>query len=735
MSVPLHPNALHALLTGNHGAPFDVLGPHTQEEGSTLLRAFRPHAASLTAVHSDGRKIALQRVYDEGVYEATVEGEWTAGQYHYEEVTYNGHELTFADPYAFPSQLTDFDIYLLREGKHLYSYEKLGAHVREIDGISGVSFVVWAPNARRVSVVGNFNGWDARLHPMRLLGESGLWELFIPDLNAGEVYRYDLLSHHHGYHAMKTDPYGFFAEVRPANASVVYDINQYQWADETWMTERKSRKNLTAPMSILEVHLGSWRRGAANEFLTYRQLADELVTYVRDMGYTHIELLPVTEHPLDASWGYQVTGYYAPTSRFGTPDDFMVLVDKCHQNGIGVLLDWVPAHFPKDGHALSYFDGTHLYSHEDARRGEQLDWGTYVFNYGRNEVRNFLISNALFWLKHYHLDGLRVDAVSSMLYLDFSRPADGWLPNKYGGRENIDAIEFMRELNTVIHAEAPGTVMIAEESTSWPMVSRPTYVGGLGFTFKWDMGWMHDTLKYVQKDPIHRRYHHNQVTFSMFYAFSENFILSLSHDEVVHGKGSLINKIPGDWWQKFATLRLLFGYQHTHSGKKLNFMGQEFGQWREWSEARALDWNLLELPTHQGMQRWTRDLNHFYKAQPALWERDLDWEGFQWIEANDADNSTFSYMRFAQDRGDFVVVVCNFTPVPIYHYHLGVPEAGYYKELLNSDSAHYGGGDVGNNGGVQSKAQQWREWANTLEITVPPLGMVVFKLERPQAAT
>ncbi|MBL8162007.1 MAG: 1,4-alpha-glucan branching protein GlgB, partial [Anaerolineae bacterium] len=599
-------------------------------------------------------------------------------------------------------------------------------------GVKGVQFAVWAPNAFRMSVVGTFNNWDARVHPMRQIGDSGIWDLFVPGLAQGDIYRYDVRSHNRGYHALKSDPYGFYSEVRPHNASVIYDINTYTWNDDGWLEARAQRKPLTSPMSIYEVHLGSWQRKDGNEWLSYRELADKLVAYVRDMGYTHIELLPVMEHPFDGSWGYQVTGYYAPTSRFGTPDDFMYFVDQCHQNGIGVLLDWVPAHFPKDGHGLSYFDGTHLYSHEDARKREHPDWGTYIFNYGRNEVRNFLVSNALFWLKQYHLDGLRVDAVSSMIYLDFSRQPGQWTPNKYGGREYLEAIDFLREVNMVVHSECPGAVMIAEESTAWPMVSRPVYVGGLGFTFKWDMGWMHDTLKYIQLDPVYRRYHHNQITFSMFYAFNENFVLSLSHDEVVHGKGSLINKIHGDWWQKFATLRLLLGYQYTHSGKKLNFMGQEFGQWREWSEARALDWTLLTLPTHTGVQRWVRDMNHFYKSQPALWERDLDWQGFQWIDANDADNSIFSYLRFAEDKEDCIVVVCNFTPVPKRSYRIGVPAPGYYRELLNSDSALYGGSDVGNSGGVEAKTEQWREWSHCLDLTVPPLSIVILKRDRPE---
>ncbi|MCA9885784.1 MAG: 1,4-alpha-glucan branching protein GlgB, partial [Anaerolineae bacterium] len=483
-------------------------------------------------------------------------------------------------------------------------------------------------------------------------------------------------------------------------------------------------------MSIYEVHLGSWRRDEDDEWLTYRELADQLVTYVVDMGYTHIELMPVAEHPFDGSWGYQVTGYYAATSRYGSPQDFMYLVDQCHQSGIGVILDWVPAHFPKDGWALSYYDGTHLYSHEDPRQGEHPDWGTYIFNYGRNEVRNFLIANAVYWMKEFHIDGLRVDAVSSMIYLDFSREDGQWIANQYGSNENLAAIDFLKEANAVIHAEAPGAITIAEESTAWPMVSRPTYVGGLGFTFKWNMGWMHDTLFYMQKDPVYRRYDHNKLTFSLMYAFSENFVLSLSHDEVVHGKGSLMGKMPGDWWQKFASLRLLFGYQYTHPGKKLNFMGAEIAQWAEWSEARNLDWHLLDFETHSELQRWVRDLNKLYKNEAPLYELDVAPEGFEWIEANDAENSVFSYIRYARDREDFIVVVCNFTPVIRYNYRIGVPESGFYEELLNSDAEFYGGGNIGNEGGRHSEPWHWHNFEHSMSLTLPPLSIVLLKKQR-----
>ncbi|MBZ0300635.1 MAG: 1,4-alpha-glucan branching protein GlgB, partial [Anaerolineae bacterium] len=593
---------------------------------------------------------------------------------------------------------------------------------REMDGVRGVNFAVWAPNASRVIVTGSFNGWDARPHAMKMLGASGIWELFIPGLSEGEIYKYDLHSHHQNYQDTKADPFAFYAEVRPKTASIVANLDRYSWGDQAWMRLRPSQPLLDKPVSTYEVHLGSWRRNAEGQFLTYRELADSLVAYVKDMGYTHLELMPIAEHPLDASWGYQVTGYFAPTSRFGSPDDFMYFVDQCHQHNLGVIVDWVPAHFPKDGFALSYFDGTHLYSHQDSRRGEHPDWGTYVFNYGRNEVRNFLISNALFWLQKYHIDGLRVDAVSSMLYLDFGREQGGWLPNQYGGNENLEAIDFLREFNEVVHGEFPGAITVAEESSAWPMVSRPVYVGGLGFTLKWNMGWMHDTLDYMKKDPVFRRYEHNKITFSIMYAFSENFVLSLSHDEVVHLKGSMLTKMSGSGEQKFDSLRLLYGYQWTHPGKKLLFMGQEFGQWREWSEARELDWDKLDYAPHAGVRAWVRDLNQLYQEQPALYEQDFTDAGFRWIEPNDGDNSVLSYLRFARNASDFLVVVCNFTPVTRTAYRIGVPEAGVYQELLNSDSEFYGGHNVGNMGDIVAEDSPSHGYPQSLRLTLPPLG-------------
>jgi 1,4-alpha-glucan branching enzyme len=724
----IHPGAIDSLLNADHGSPFEVLGPHPLDDHSVSIRAVRPTAQSLSVVEErSGKSYLMTQLHEAGIFEVTIPNAGPDLSYHYEAITHDGAKESFADPYAFPPLLTEYDLHLLNEGRHLTSYERLGAHIRTVDGVAGVNFAVWAPNAYRVSVIGDFNNWDARVHSMRLHGTTGFWELFIPGLSEGAHYRYDLRSRFDSYFAQKADPYAFYAERRPGNASVVANLDTYTWQDDDWMQNRAAHNGLQAPISIYEIHLGSWRRKLDGEWLTYRELAEELVSYAREMGYTHLELMPVAEHPLDASWGYQCTGYYAPTSRFGLPTDFMYFVDRCHQAGIGVILDWVPAHFPKDGYALSYFDGTHLYEHADPRQAEHPDWGTYIFNYGRNEVRNFLLANALFWLKRYHIDGLRVDAVSSMLYLDFSRKAGQWIPNRYGGNENLEAITFLQEANAVIYAEVPGVMMIAEESTSWPMVSRPTYLGGLGFSFKWNMGWMHDVLDYMHTDPMYRRYSHHGVTFSLMYAFSENFVLSLSHDEVVHGKGSLIGKMPGDWWQHFASLRVLFGYQYTHPGKKLNFMGAEFGQWREWNEAGSLDWDLLQWPMHKHLQAWMRDLNHVYQTQPALYERDYDWDGFQWIEANDVEQSVISYVRRGNDPDEVLVVICNFTPLPRYNYRIGVPKAGRYTELLNSDSQYYGGGNIGNSGKIETDPVTWHAWAQSLSLTIPPLATIILK--------
>jgi 1,4-alpha-glucan branching enzyme len=627
------------------------------------------------------------------------------------------------------SAFTPFDLHLLAEGRHYRSFDKLGAHVRRTaGGIQGVDFAVWAPNAERVELLGDFNGWTAGDTPMRARHEAGVWECFVPDLSPGALYKYRVVSRLNGYESERADPYGFGAEIRPRTASKVVDLDEYVWDDAGWMARWRAGV-LESPVSIYEVHLGSWRRAPedGNRWLTYRELAPALATYVTDMGYTHVELLPITEHPFDGSWGYQTIGYFAPTSRFGPPHDFMHLIDALHQAGIGVLLDWVPAHFPRDGHGLGYFDGTHLYEHADPRQGMHPDWDTFVFNFGRAEVRNFLISNALFWLEKYHIDGLRVDAVASMLYLDYGRRDGDWIPNRFGGRENLEAIDFLRELNTVTYREHPGVMMTAEDSTAWPMVSRPTYVGGLGFGLKWNMGWMHDMLDYTSHDPLHRSYHHNRLTFSLMYAFAEHFILPFSHDEVVYGKRSMLEKMPGDDWQKFANLRLLYGYQFGHPGKKLQFMGSEFGQRSEWNHDANLDWHLLEQPLHAGLQRWVRDLNRLYRGAPALHERDSDPAGFEWIDCDDHRHSLVSFIRRGRRPDDVLLFVCNFTPVPRYGHRVGAPRAGLWRERLNSDAAVYGGSGLGNAGAVQAVQAPHHGRPCRLELVAPPLGVVIFQ--------
>ncbi|HVW00412.1 MAG TPA: 1,4-alpha-glucan branching protein GlgB [Planctomycetaceae bacterium] len=624
--------------------------------------------------------------------------------------------------------LTEFDRYLLGEGTHFRSYEKLGAHVERVNGVEGTHFAVWAPHAHDVSVIGEFNGWDPHATPMSPVAGLGVWERFVPGIGPGTLYKYAVQSNVNDYHADKADPFGFAAEIRPHTASKVWDLASYEWHDAEWLGQRAGRNSVNAPISIYEVHLGSWRRvpEQGNRWLTYRELAHQLADYCHDMGFTHVELLPITEHPFDGSWGYQTIGYYAPTSRFGTPADFMYLIDVLHQRGIGVILDWVPAHFPRDEHGLAYFDGTHLYEPADPRRGLQRDWNTFVFDYGRPEVTNFLISNALFWLEQYHIDGLRIDAVASMLYLDYSRGPGDWLPNQFGGRQNLEAIAFLRRLNERVHDEFPGVITIAEESTAWPMVSRPAHLGGLGFDFKWDMGWMHDTLEYCGLDPVHRKYHHGKLTFRAVYAFSENYVLPLSHDEVVYGKGSLLNKMSGDDWRKFAGLRLLLGYQFTLPGKKLLFMGDEFGQWREWNHDTSLDWHLLESPMHHGLQRFVRDLNTLYRGERALHDYDCNSAGFQWVDCCDAEHSVIAFLRKARD-GNPVLVAFNFTPVPRANYRLGVPVFGYWQEALNSDAPMYGGSGQGNLGGLHTSPVFSHGCAQSLNATLPPLGMVVFR--------
>jgi 1,4-alpha-glucan branching enzyme len=624
--------------------------------------------------------------------------------------------------------LTEQDLYLFNEGRNYRTYEKLGAHLTSQNGEPGTSFSVWAPNAKTVSVIGTFNGWDPRSHPLHARESSGIWEDFIPGVTKGSVYKFHVVSNHHGHVVDKADPFGILHEKPPRTASVVWDL-EYPWTDQDWMKNRQGKNSLQAPISIYEVHLGSWMREEHNRPLTYREIAPRLADYVRHMHFTHVQFLPVMEHPFYGSWGYQTTGYFAPTARYGTPQDLMFLVDYLHQAGIAVILDWVPSHFPSDEHGLAYFDGTHLFEHADTREGFHPDWKTLIFNYGRNEVRSFLLSSAMFWLDKYHADGLRVDAVASMLYRDYSRKEGEWLPNKYGGRENLEAIDFLRQLNQEVYKEYPGIQTIAEESTSWPMVSRPIYLGGLGFGLKWDMGWMHDTLMYFALDPIHRKYHHNQLTFRMLYGFTENFVLPLSHDEVVHGKGSLIQKMAGDEWQKFANLRLLFGYMFAQPGKKLLFMGNDFGQEREWGHDMGLEWQVLQYPFHSGMLSWVEQLNRLYASEPALHELDTDPQGFEWIDCNDSVASTISLVRKGKSSKQRIVIVCNFTPVPRIGYRLGVPAPGFWRELLNSDAKEYGGSGMGNFGGVLAEKQEVHGRPYSLNLTLPPLAALFLKAD------
>lgn len=724
------------IIRGDHPDPFAFLGIH-QIEGdgarAIVIRAFIPGVENLWVIEADqGRQHPLHKLRDEGFFEATFPDRHERFPYRLKAANRFGDTWEFHDPYSFAPLLSDYDLHLMAEGTHYRNYEKLGSHIRVVDGVRGVHFAVWAPNAKRVSVIGDFNQWDGRRHPMRFHAGAGIWEIFIPELREETVYKFEIKWRRFGFITQKTDPYAFYFERRPKTGAIVYDINKYHWRDDQWMHERAGKNALDAPVSIYEVHLGSWMRAPeeGNRYLTYRELAHKLVEYVTQMGYTHIELLPVTEHPYGGSWGYQTVGYFAPTSRHGEPDEFAYFVDYCHRNGIGVILDWVPAHFPKDGHGLAYFDGTHLYEHSDPRKGEHQDWGTLIFNYARNEVRNFLLGNALFWLEKYHLDGLRVDAVASMLYLDYSRKEGQWVPNIHGGRENLEAIDFIKKFNELVHQHHPGAITFAEESTSWPLVSRPTYDGGLGFDYKWNMGWMNDTLKYFAMDPIERKYHHGKLTFSLMYAFSENFVLPISHDEVVHGKRSLIDKMPGDVWKKFANLRALYGYMCGHPGKKLLFMGCEFGQWNEWNHQRSLDWHLLGYDSHRQLQDYVKDLNHLYSREPSLHQVDFEHTGFQWIDFQDANGSTIAFMRKAKNPADFLIFVLNFTPVPRANYRIGVPEAVFYKEVLNSDSSAYGGSNMGNMGGVVARTEEWAGFPCLLEATLPPLAVIVLKPQR-----
>ena len=728
------------VVRSEHSDPFHILGVHPLEntDGRTglVVRAFLPEAKEAWVVPNDPSTgvVSMDRQRPEGFFTAFFNNRHLPFGHQLRVLDYQGNVKQFIDPYTFPPVLSDFDLHLMGEGSHFQKYEKLGAHLRTINDVSGVVFAVWAPNARRVSVIGDFNNWDGRRHPMRVRGSTGIWELFLPGLTEGTLYKFQIKSRHNDYQAEKSDPYGFYFEHTPKTASIVHDKQKYEWRDQAWMDARPKRNWLESPLSVYEVHLGSWMRIAAenNRYLSYTELADRLVPYVQMMGYTHVELMPVMEHPFDGSWGYQVIGYFAPTSRFGTPEDFMNFVDRLHQAGIGVLLDWVPAHFPKDGHGLGYFDGTNLYEHSDPRLGEHRDWGTLIFNYGRNEVRNFLLSNALFWLDRYHIDGLRVDAVASMIYLDYSRQPGDWIPNQYGGNENLEAIDFIKRFNELVHHYHPGALTIAEESTAWPAVSRPVYLGGLGFSLKWNMGWMNDILSYFSQDPVYRKFHHNNLTFALMYAFTENFVLPISHDEVVHGKGSLLGKMPGFYLEdKFSNLRLLFGYMYGHPGKKLMFMGEEIGQWNEWNHDRSLEWELLRWPLHEKTQRFIIDLNRLYRSEASLYEIDFHYSGFEWIDFHDSDNGIISFLRRAKNPDDFLVFVCNFTPIVREGYRIGVPRGAFYAELLNSDAEIYGGQNIGNMGGLPSEKFAWQGRPHSLQLTVPPLAIVVLKPRDP----
>ena len=731
---------LDRIVAGEHHDPHSVLGAHPARDADgqdvVVIRGWRPAAVDMAIVldGGDGERIAMRPLHPAGIFGGVVAG--TRIPDYRLEVPYAGENVvTVDDPYRFWPTMGELDLHLLGEGRHEGLWRHLGAHVRVHQAVTGTSFAVWAPNARSVRVVGDFNSWDGRMNPMRTLGGSGVWEIFLPDVAAGAHYKYEVLTQQ-GHLGLRADPFAFATEVPPSTASVVYDA-AYTWRDAGWLADREAVDAMTSPMSVYEVHVGSWRQVEDGHGgwrpLTYRELADALPAYVSDLGFTHVELLPVAEHPFGGSWGYQVTGYYAPTARFGSPDDFRYLVDRLHQAGIGVIVDWVVAHFPKDDWALARFDGTALYEHVDPRLSEHPDWGTLVFNYGRHEVRNFLLANALYWIEEYHIDGLRVDAVASMLYLDYSRSHDQWVPNRFGGKENLEAIDFIKETNEVVYRHHPSVLLIAEESTSWPAVSRPTHLGGLGFGFKWNMGWMNDSLEYFSKDPVHRRYHHHDLTFSLLYAFHENFILPLSHDEVSHGKGSLVGKMPGDKWQQHANLRTLLAWMWAHPGRQLLFMGGEIAQTAEWRSEGSIDWHLLQYPEHAGTQALVRQLNTIYRAEPALWERDFDWTGFRWIDADDSDKSVLSFLRFAPSgAGRPIACVANLTPVVRSDYRIGLPEGGRWTEILNSDSTEYAGSNV-LLGTVSAEDVPWNDLPHSASISLPPLG-VVWLAHDPQAA-
>ena len=730
---------LNLILGAQHHDPFHFLGLHQlnppkkqtnkKDKPEFVFRTFLPEATNVwLKVAADW--VLLEIAHQDGLF--TWHGDNAAMAPSVLKpcalkIERAGHTFETHETYSFMPFITDDELHLFAEGQLNHAYNTLGAHECTLQGIAGVRFAVWAPSAERISVVGNFNQWDGRTNPMRVRGGSGVWELFIPNLNAGDLYKFEIRNRNTGAIFTKIDPYAREFELRPGTASKVTSAKKYTWSDSAWLKNRAELDWLHAPFNCYEVHLGSWQRKDGNVLLNYRELAEKLVPYVRDMGYTHIELLPITEHPLTESWGYQTTGYFGVTNRFGSPDDLRFFVDACHASNIGVILDWVPGHFPKDDWALAHYDGSALYEHEDPRLGEHQDWGTLIFNYGRNEVRNFLVSNAYFWLEEFHIDGLRVDAVASMLYLDYSRKAGEWLPNKYGGRENLEVIDFIKQLNTVLHQDFPGALTIAEESTAWPAVSRPVYLGGLGFSMKWNMGWMNDNLAFIEQDPVHRKYHHDKLTFGQLYAYSENFVLPFSHDEVVHGKGSLIGKMPGDAWQKFANLRLLLTLQMTSPGKKLNFMGNEFAQGREWSVNSSLDWHLLDNALHHGVQNLSRDLNHQYSQLNCLHDLDFEPQGFDWVDCHDSDQSIISFIRRARD-GSFAIIVLNFTPVLRHNYRIGVPIQGEYAEIFNSDAEYYGGSNQGNGHALQTENIAWMNQAQSLLISLPPLAGLIFKL-------
>ena len=725
---------MNLIVNCEHKDPHTVLGMHEvlhDDREVVAVRAFLPGAKELYVIDKNDENAVYEadRIHEDGFFETVIEDRHKWFDYKFRIVYWDGNENITADAYSFPPTVSDYDKYLFGAGNHYEIYNKLGANICEINGTEGVSFAVWAPNAKSVSVIGSFNYWDGRSAQMRMLGNSGIWEIFIPGAAEFDRYKFRIKDRNNNV-TDKSDPYGFYMEKRPQNASIVYDLGVYRWKDAKWIKQRETSDPYRSPMNIYEVQLGSWMRvpEEENRFLTYRELADKLVKYVKKMGYTHIELLPVSEYPFDGSWGYQVTGYYAPTSRYGEPDDFRYFVDCCHQKGIGVIVDWVPGHFPKDANGLARFDGTALYEHEDWRKGEHKEWGTYVFNYGRKEVSNFLIANALFWIKEYHIDGIRVDAVASMLYLDYFRNEGEWIPNKYGGRENLEAVEFLKHMNSVIKGAYEGVLTFAEESTEWEGVTKGADRNGLGFSFKWNMGWMNDFLEYMKKDPIYRKYHHNNLTFGITYAYSENFVLVLSHDEVVHMKGSMIGKMPGDIWQKFANLRAAYGFMYAYPGKKLLFMGNDIGQYSEWNEAKSIDWHVLENDFNCKLNLFLQDLFKLYKKEPAFWERDTYPEGFEWIECDDAENSVVSFVRHGANVEDLIVIICNFTPKTVEGYDVGVPYEGYYKEILNSDDEKYGGSGVINKKAVRSKKEHCNRCANKITINLPPLATSVFTL-------